>query len=339
MTDHTRRRFLQLSVTAGAGSLFAASSLPLPGNGTRAMARDAFPEKPITIIEPWGPQSWGFLQAQELAFALEPILGQRVLVQAKPGGASALGTRFVADAEPDGYTLLHAWIAGLVMVPLQNPDPGYDPINDFDMISRFTESPVVAVSRADKPWNTLAEMIEHVRDNSDGRFAFSGGPALSIHSISGAEVFERAGVDVRGIFYDDGAAGGAAMLGGDTDVAMDAFGALTRYGDRVKAIGVFSDRRYPGFEDVPTVAEQGLDAPSVRSWSALMAPKGLPDDVHTTLNQAIKQVLSDPEFQNKIFDSMQWFVQPSGPDEVKALIADNTEQLRDPVARVKARQG
>ena len=338
MTQQTRRRFLQLGATAGAGTLLAASGLPLAGRSPRAVAQTSFPDGPITIIEPWGPQSWGFLQAQELANALEAILGQRVLVQAKSGGASALGTKFVAQAKPDGYTLLHGWIAGLVMVPLQNPEPGYDPIDDFDLISRFTESPVVAVSRADKPWNTLAEMIEHVRANPDGSYAFSGGPALSIHSISGAEVFERADVDVRGIFYDDAAAAGAAMLSGDTDVAMDSFAALRRYGDRVKAIGVFSDRRYPGYEDVPTVAEQGLDAPSVRSWSALMAPKGLPQDVRATLTGAIDQVLSDQAFQNKIFESMQWFVQPSGADAIKALIVDNSEQLREPVLRVKERQ-
>jgi tripartite-type tricarboxylate transporter receptor subunit TctC len=339
MTQQTRRGFLKLSAATSAGSLLAASGLLLPGMSSRALGQGTFPQRPITIIQPWGPQSWGFLQAQELATALEPILGVRVLVQAKPGGASALGTKFVADARPDGYTLLHGWIAGLVMVPLTNPDPGYDPLNDFYYFSRFTESPVVAVSRADAPWNTLAEMVEHVRANPGERFAFSGGPALSLHSISGAEVFQRAGVDVRGVFYDDAAAAGAAMLGGDTHVAMDGFAALVRYGDRVKAIGVFSDRRFPGFENVSTVAEQGLDAPSVHSWSALMAPIGIPEDVRSTLGAAFHQVLSNPEFQKKIVESMQWFVRPSDGAEVKRLIVDSTEQLREPVARVQARQG
>ena len=299
---------------------------------------DDYPNKPITIIEPWGAQSWGFLQAQELAKELEKILDQRVLVQAKPGGASSLGTKFVADSDPDGYTLLHAWIAGLVIVPLNKDDLGYNPTKAFDIISHFTESPVVAVSRSDAPWNTLAEMVEYVRANPDKKFAFSGGPALSIHSISGAEVFERENVPVKGIFYDDAAAAGAAMLAGDTAVAMDGFGSLRRYGDKVKAIGVFSTKRYPGFEDVLTVSEQGLDGPTVRSWSAMVAPNGMPDSVKKKISEAIDQVLSNKDFQQRIYENMQWFVTPSSGDDVQKLIASDTEQMRGAIARVKARQ-
>ncbi len=335
MTKPNRREFLRFSARAAAGSLVAASGLPLVAP---ALADTRFPAKPITIVQPWGPQSWGFLQAQELAAALEPILGQRVIVTAKPGGASALGTRFVKEARPDGYTLLHAWIAGLVMVPLQDPNPGYDVLKDFDFLSYFTESPVVAVSRADKPWNTLAEMVQHIRANPGKNYAFSGGPALSIHSMSGAEVFEGAGVKVRGIFYDDAAAAGAAMFSGDVDVAMDGFGALRRYGDKVKAIGVFSDRRYRGHEDVSTVAEQGLKAPSVRSWSGIIAPKGLPEDVRSKLSQALKRVITNREFQDKIYNNMQWFVEHKEPEQIRELITDSMKQLQGPVARVRERQ-
>jgi len=177
----------------------------------QAQEKIKYPIKPITIIEPWGAQSWGFLQAQELAAALEPILGQRVIVQAKSGGASAVGTKLVKESRPDGYTLLHAWIAGFVMVPLQEPNPGYDVFKDFDFLAYFTESPVVAISRADRPWKTLAEMVSYIRANPGKSFAFSGGPALSIHSLCGGEVFHNAGVKVKGIFYDDAAAAGAGL--------------------------------------------------------------------------------------------------------------------------------
>lgn len=338
MSKRTRREFLQLGGRAAAASLLAASGLPLLSTASVARAQIRYPLKPITIVEPWGAQSWGFLQAQDLAVALEPILGQRVIVQAKPGGASGLGTRFVKEARPDGYTLLHAWIAGLVMVPLQDPNPGYDVFKDFDFLAYFTESPVVAISRADKPWNSLAQMVEYIRANPGKTFAFSGGPALSIHSLSGAEVFENAGVKVKGIFYDDAAAAGAAMLGGDTDVAMDSFGTLRRYGNEVKAIGVFGDRRYRGFENVVTVAEQGLKAPSVRSWSAIVAPRGLPDDVRSKLSQALKQVLTQKEFQDKMFNNLQWFVEYQDGEEVKKIVRDNLEQVKGPIARMKERQ-
>lgn len=335
----SRRDFIRIGASAAAASLLAAGGgLPLLGAPATAWGQRRYPIKPVTIIEPWGPQSWGFLHAQELAAALEPILGQRILVQAKPGGASALGTRLVRDARPDGYTLLHAWIAGFVVVPLQDQNPGYDVFKDFDYLTYFTESPVVAVSRADKPWNTLAQMVEHIRANPEKNYAFSGGPALSIHSIFGTEVFENAGVKVRGIFFDDAAAAGSAMFAGDTDVAMDGFGALRRYGDRVKAIGVFSKRRHPRFEAVPTVAEQGLKAPSVHSWSGIVAPRGLPDGVRDTLSAALKQVMSNKEFQDKVFNNTQWFVEYKAGEELREVVRDSLDQLKGPVARVRERQ-
>mgnify|MGYP001067713778 CR=1 FL=1 len=303
-----------------------------------AQEKIKYPLKPITIIEPWGAQSWGFLQAQELAAALEPLLGQRVIVQAKSGGASAVGTKIVKESRPDGYTLLHAWIAGFVMVPLQEANPGYDVFKDFDFLAYFTESPVVAISRTDKPWKTLAEYVNYVRANPGKSYAFSGGPALSIHSLCGGEVFHNAGVKVKGIFYDDAAAAGAAMLGGDTDVAMDSFGTLRRYGDQVRAVGVFGEHRYPGFENIPTIAEQGLKAPTVRSWSGIVAPKGLPEEVRNKLIQALKQVLTNSDFQAKILKNLQWFVIYKDPQGMIDMVKTSLEQMKGPIERMKERQ-
>lgn len=298
----------------------------------------SYPRKPITIIEPWGAQSWGFLQAQELAAALEPVLGVRVLVQAKSGGSSSVGTKFVKDSRPDGYTLLHGWVAGLVQVPLYEEKPGYDVFEDFELLAYFTETPVVALSRADKPWNTLGEFIEYVKANPNKSFAFSGGPALSVHSIFGGEVFRNAGVEVKGVYYDDAAAAGAAMISGDVDVAFDSLATLERYGNQVKALGVFGEHRYPGFENIPTVADQGLKAPTVRSWSGILAPKGLPVEVRDKLIQALKQVLTNKEFQAKIQQNMRWFVVYKGPEEFKELIRISMEQMKGPIERLKAQQ-
>jgi len=314
------------------------TSEPQKGADDGAAKESKYPLKPITIIEPWGPQSWGFLQAQELAAALEPILGVRVLVEAKSGGSSAVGTKFVKDAQPDGYTLLHGWVAGLVQVPLFEENPGYDEFEDFDYLCYFTESPVVALSKADAPWNTVAEFIDYVKANPNKNYAFSGGPALSVHSIFGGQVFNENGVDVRGIFYDDAAAAGAAMLAGDVHVAFDSFSSIERYEGKVKAIGVLSNKRYAGFEDVSTLEEQGLRTPTVPSWSGMLAPKGLPDDVRNKLNDALKQVISSKEFQDNIYKKMKWYVEYKDAEQFKEYVKDSMEQMKEPIERVKAQQ-
>lgn len=300
-----------------------------------------FPTKPITIIVPWGPQSWGFLQTQELAVALEPLLGVRVLVEAMPGGASAVGTKFVKEAAPDGYTLLNGWVAGLAVQPLfqDPPGPGYDVLQDFELLAHFTETPVIALSRADAPWNTMAEFIAYVKANPGKSFAFSGGPALSVHSLFGGQIFRDAGVNVRGIFYDDAAAAGAAMMAGDVQVAFDSFATLERFGkDKVKAIGVLAERRFPGFDDIPTLAEQGIKTPTVPSWSGILAPKGLPPEVKDILNEALRKVLTSEGFQQRIFTNMRWYVTYKDGDGLKARIEASKEQLREPIARQKAAQ-
>lgn len=114
-----------------------------------------YPEKPITIVCPWAAGGMAFLMAMELGNEMEKILGKRVLVVSQTGGAGAAGTTYVKQAPADGYTLFQAWIAPFVMVPLQNPQIGYDPLKDFTLLAYMTENPVVALTHKDSPYNTL----------------------------------------------------------------------------------------------------------------------------------------------------------------------------------------
>lgn len=291
-----------------------------------------YPEKPITIVCPWAAGGMAFLMAMELGNEMEKILGKRVLVVSQTGGAGAAGTTYVKQAPADGYTLFQAWIAPFVMVPLQNPQIGYDPLKDFTLLAYMTENPVVALTHKDSPYNTLKEFVDYVRANPGKFFKFGGGPTLSVHSLFGNEVFRNAGVKVQGVYYVDSGAPMLDLVGKTLDVSFHTFEALKRF-PTIKALGVFSEKRYPEFPDVPTVLEQGLKAPTVKSWSGIAAPKGIPPEVRDYLVETIKKILQDPKFQQKIFNNMNQFVVYHGPEGFAEIIRWDMEQMKGPVQR------
>jgi len=315
--------------------LFVCLSLLFAYCPDRAMAK--YPEKPITIVCPWAPGGLAFLMAMELGNEMEKILGKRVLVTSQTGGAGAAAATAVKQAVPDGYTLFQAWIAPFVMVPLQNPQIGYDPLKDFTLLAYMTENPVVALAHRDSPYNTLKEFVDYLKANPGKLLKFGGGPTLSVHSLFANEVFHNAGVRVQPVYYVDSGAPIPDLAGKTLDVSFHIFEALKRF-PVTKALGVFSEKRYPEFPDVPTIAEQGLKAPTVKSWSGFAAPKGIPEEARNLLVQTMQKIITDRKFQEKIFNNMNQFVVYHGPEGFAEIIRRDMEQMKGPVERAMERE-
>lgn len=292
-----------------------------------------YPERPITLIEPWPAGGWGFTLAQEIAPRLEEKLGVRVNVQLKTGGTSTRAHRFVANAEPDGYTLLYAWVAGSVMVPLQK-DVEYDMFEDYDFLAYgYPENPVVAVTRSEKPYDTLAEFIEYANENPDKNFTYAGGPRLSIHSLDGYSVF-RDMDNVTPVYYGSSGQASAAMFAGHVDIAMDTFSAVRKF-NNVKALAVFSDSRVDAFPDVPTAMEQGVEAAQVGAWGSFIAPAGLPDAVHEKLVNTLEEILTDEEFQDTVREKYNLYINYKGPEEFEEKVRADREAMRPIIETLK----
>lgn len=296
-----------------------------------------WPSKPITIVVPWGPGGMSSMLAQLIGNEMSKILGQRCLVVNKPGGSGATGALFVKKARPDGYTILQAWIAPFVMVPIRNPGVKFDPLKDFDLLAYATQNPVVVLVKKDAPNNTLKEFVDYVKKNPNRIFKFGSGGAMSLHSIYGDTVFHNAGVKVQGVYYQASSKSLPDLLGGNLDVCFSTFMSLARFED-LKAIGVFASERVPEFKDVPTVKEQGLGAPVTVAWSAFAAPAGLPPEVRDKLVDTLRKVLTDKQITGNIFKKLNQFVDYKNPGGFRKIIERDLKSMRGPVERIMERQ-
>lgn len=296
-----------------------------------------WPSKPITIVVPWGPGGMSSMLAQLIGNEMSKILGQRCLVVNKPGGSGATGALFVKKARPDGYTILQAWIAPFVMVPIRNPGVKFDPLKDFDLLAYATQNPVVALVKKDAPHNTLKEFVDYVKKNPNRIFKFGSGGAMSLHSIYGDTVFHNAGVKVQGIYYQASSKSLPDLLGGNLDICFSTFMSLARFED-LKAIGVFASERVPEFKDIPTVKEQGLEAPVTVAWSGFAAPAGLPPEVRDKLIDTLCKVLTDKQITGNIFKKLNQFVDYHNPGGFRKIIERDLQSMRGPVERIMERQ-
>jgi len=185
--------------------------------------------------------------------------------------------------------------------------------------------------------NSLKEFVDYVKKNPNRIFKFGSGGAMSLHSIYGNEVFHNAGVKVQGIYYQASSKALPDLVGGNLDVGFSTFMSLARF-EELKAIGVFASERIPEFKDVPTVKEQGLEAPVTMAWSGFAAPAGLPPEVREKLVSTLQKVLTNEEVKKRIFKNLNQFVVYHGPGDFKGIIERDLKSMRTPVERIMERQ-
>jgi tripartite-type tricarboxylate transporter receptor subunit TctC len=245
-----------------------------------------------------------------------------------------VGTFYVKQAPPDGYTILQAWLAPMVIVPLFQADPGYSPLKDFFPITQVSAEPVVILARKDRPWNTIAEFIRDAKSNP-GKLVWSGGGALSIHSLLCLSLMRNEGVDVSGVYYEGATAALPDLLGGSVHISCGTTTFLALQPDRVKAIGIFAEKRDPTLPDVPTVKELGLRAPAIRSWSGLAVRSDTSLEIRARLVEVFRAALTSKEFHRQLYEAARIRVQYAGPEAFRKVWEASFEELKPLVGAIK----
>ena len=272
-------------------SLIVASLLVL---GLTPAAAQTYPTKPIKLIVPLTPGSPVDVLARVVANHLAPRLGQTIVIENRPGAGSTLGTKVVASADPDGYTLLIA-ATSLVISSVMYPNPGYDPIKSFAPVGMLARSPQTRVISPDLPAKTVQEFIAHAKANP-GKLNFGYGLGTLPH-VLGEYLKVLTKTDIASIPYKGGANAITDMLGGR--IQMN-FGVpptllpLIQQG-KIRALAVTTDTRYKDMPDVPTMKESGLPDLSISFTAGVLAPAGTPEPIVQKLNAAINETLKAPE--------------------------------------------
>ena len=287
-----RRKFVTL--------LCGTVALPFIGPRT-SPAQPGYPDHPITLIVPYAPGGGNDVIARAVAEPMGKSIGQPVVIENRGGAGGSVGTRQVAKAPPDGYTLGLGGTGTLAIDPTLYPNVGYDPRKDFAPIGLIATSPlIILVSEAVSARN-LQELIALAKTQPSKLNYASAGSGSGIHL--GTVLFaEKAGIDLTHIPYKGTGPALTDLLGGHVQIYFSSLPpavGLVKQG-KLRALGVTSLKRSASFPDVPTVAEQGLPGFEAVLHYGIVAPAGTPRPVVDRLNGALRAALDDPKVRDHL---------------------------------------
>ena len=260
-----------------------------------AFAQDAYPsKKPITLVSPYPAGGASDVLTRILANSLKNSLGQQVLVQNVTGAGGTIGSRQVANAAPDGYTLLlHHF--GMATGPFLYKDLQFDPLKSFEHIGLFAETAFILVSGKTFAPSNMKELIDYIKQNK-GNVTFATGGVGSGGHLFGIILENSLGIKLTQVLYRGAAPAMVDVLAGRVDLLCDSPGPVAQHlsTGNLKAFAVTGDHRLSSMPDVPTVAEVGFKELTMSLWYGFYAPKGTPRPIIAQLSRALQDAMKDP---------------------------------------------
>jgi tripartite-type tricarboxylate transporter receptor subunit TctC len=330
-----RRRF----VHAGASALLAVCGGlygSLYGGLPAAHAQGSndpqnYPGHPIRILVPYAAGGGVDLVARVVSKGLTEVLGQGVVVENKPGGATNIAAEQVARSAPDGYTLFAASRANAINPSLYKKLP-FDIEKDFVPITVAAEIPNILVVSPDVPVKSVADLIALAKAEP-GKLTFaSAGLAGSTH-LAGELFKTMTGTNILHVPYRGGGPASVDLMSGRVTMYFATMPSVLGYirAGKLRALAVTSLKRSQIAPEYPTLDEEGLKGYRETSWIGLMAPAGTPPAVIEKLNKAVVQVLQKPEYRKLLLDQGAEIVANSQQEFAAFLKQDiaNTKKIID----------
>jgi tripartite-type tricarboxylate transporter receptor subunit TctC len=257
-----------------------------------------YPDHLIKIVVPFAPGGPVDVVARLVAQRMAMILGQNVIIENRLGGGGAIGAKAVANAEPDGYTLLFGNVSTLAVIPAVSKNRDYDPAKSFVPVAKVSDSPEVLVVAASFPARTVQELVTLAKSNP-GKLNFgSSGYGNATHLA--AEWFKaKTAVDVVNIPYKGLSEVVTAVLAGQVKFVFGAIeGVMPHIQDgQLRALAVTSEKRFALLPELPTMIESGVDGFVVSSFEGVVAPAGTPAAVVAKLNAAVNESVDSAEMR------------------------------------------
>jgi tripartite-type tricarboxylate transporter receptor subunit TctC len=277
--------------------VLAATVLVLAVCGTIAPSAgaDEWPSRVVRIVVPSAPGGSSDAAARLVANHFQAVFRQPFVIENKPGAGGGVGAAYVAQAEPDGYTLLISNTAANLTVPIVSKNFSYDPVKDFTHIVMLSGTPYALCVHPSLGVTTLAGLIAKAKQ-SPGALTYTAANTGGLGHMSG-EYFKRlAGIDLRHVPYRGGGPATTDAIAGHVQailLPLSTLGEHVRSGALV-ALAVTAQARSAAFPEVPTFAESGFPQMVYTGWFGLSAPKGLLAPIVTRLNQEARAVLKTP---------------------------------------------
>jgi tripartite-type tricarboxylate transporter receptor subunit TctC len=267
--------------------------------GVPAHAQSAYPNKPITIIVPFGPGSATDTITRVVGQKLSEALKQSVVVENRPGANGAIAGAYVARAAPDGYTLFMSTNSPHSAVPYLMKHAPYDVTKDFTAVTRMGSYTLMLVTHPGVQANNVKELIALAKANP-GKLSYASGNTSGV--VAGATLAHWAEIDLLHVPYksappaiQDLLAGRVSMMFNDFTTSLPHVQAKT-----MRALAVTRIQRSSLFPELPTMDEAGVTGFDMDSWAGIFGPANVPPEIVTQLNAELRKIIDGAEVKQKL---------------------------------------
>jgi tripartite-type tricarboxylate transporter receptor subunit TctC len=299
---------------------------------------ESYPNRTVTLVVTAAPGGVTDILARALGQRLGKMWGRQVVVENKPGASNQIGAVFVANATPDGYTLLVSAEATFVINPWLYDKLPYDPVKDFVPITGLVSISQALIANPSVPVQNMKELIEFAKKRPGelnyGTFGVGSTGHLNMEMLQVATGVKLVPVHYKGATpaLTDVIAGHIQMMFINTSSAIGPWEA-----GRVKLLAIGSSKRLARFPDIPTAAEGGLPGFEAVSWFGLFAPRETPRDIVARLNADVRRVFEEAEFRNEFLAPNMFEPMTSSSEQFSAFINLDAQKWRNVVSIAKVR--
>ena len=311
-------------------TLLAATGLALSLTTPAAWA--AWPDgKTVSIVVPYAPGGTADALARLIAQHLGPRLSTSVVVVNRPGASGIIGAQSVAQAAPDGLTVLYDATPLSINPHLQKMP--FDPEKDLIPVTQVGVTPMLMTVHKNSPYATAQDLFKAAKA-APGKLTFGTGGQGTVQYMAPELMNQAAGVSMLHVPYKSGGNALTGAVAGEVDMGFGNLPAVSAHvkNGLLKALAITSAQRNPLFPDVPTVAEVIGKPYEAYEWNGVFLPRGTPPDIVNRLNAALRDVLAAPEIKAR-FDSLGSRIVASSPEEFRRYLAAETSRW---AATVKA---
>ena len=270
-----------------------------------------YPAGPVTVVVPYSPSGNTDVFMRHLAPYLEKAWGQPVLIDNRPGGGSMVGTAQVAQAKPDGQTLL-VTTSAYVTAPAIQPDLPFDPREDLIPVANVGDVSYILVTNANSDFDTLDEFVAASKESP--KFAATAGLGTTTH-FAIEKFIADSGADVDVVHFKGGGPAVVSILSGETDIygsSVSSAGENLTSG-KVRALAVLGNARIDALPDVPSTAELGYPDLEIKQWVGMFVPAGTDPAIVEKLNTDVNAALKNEEFIAKV-TPLDWTLNETTPE-------------------------
>ena len=284
-----------------------------------AHAQD-YPNRPITLVIPFAPGGSTSIVGRGIADKMSELLGEKIVIDNRPGAGGTVGTKAVAKSDPDGYTLVLGYTGTLAIGPSLYKKAGYDPRKDFAPIGMIGNAPNSLVVHPSFPARSVAELIAYAKQNP-GKISFGSAGAGTASHITGEYFARSAGISLVHVPYKGTGPALVDLIGGHIPMAFAPIPAshANVSAGTLRALAVTSSARSGLLPDVPTIAEAGVSGFDASLYYGLVAPAGTPRPIVDKLNKVLRDALASAEVKRQL-SSDGTEITPGSPEDYADFI-------------------